>query len=322
MAEYSILRNLSTRLRDSSDILLLGHKSADGDSLGSMIALGRFLVDQLGKNVSIPFPKELPQRYAFLERNMSDMRHYDGNSRYTTVLIDCSSAPRMDIGGEENLPDIDIIIDHHEGVPDIGEIIYKDTQAPAAGLLVYRLLVEMGCEFTPEISNGLYTAILTDTGQFAFSGTTKECFDVAGFLVEKGASPEMVAKSVYWNHPMSYISNMRTALNSLEFYSEGQISVIKLTADNVDSPALLHQTEGIVDLGIMIEGVKIALLFRELEPNNIRISFRSRQGYDVSVIARSFGGGGRINASGCNIHDSIENAQKKILNVIIPMLGE
>ena len=317
--EKQILKEIAAKLKSQKDFLLLGHHSADGDSLGSMIALGRFLKFQLKKNVVMPCPEKFPPKYSFL-KPAADFEQYNPDTKYSIIAFDCSDSKRLDFPNYGEIKEIDILIDHHQGEPDIGYTIYKDTSAPAAGLLVFRLLKFMDCNFTPEIAEAIYTAILTDTGQFAFSGTNEECFETASFLVKQGTSPEKIAKEVYWNHPMTYISNMRTALNNLEFFLDGQLSIISLTQKNIESKELLNQTEGIVDLGIMIEGVQIALLLREMEDENIRVSLRSRVGYDVSEIARSFEGGGQINAAGCSLFKTIDIAKTELIKTISPII--
>jgi phosphoesterase RecJ-like protein len=90
--------------------------------------------------------------------------------------------------------------------------IIRDTSYPAAGLIVYDLLQYLNANITEPIATALYTAILTDTGQFGFSGTDSRCLKVASFLVDKGASPSKISRQIYWNYPLQYIMNMAQPL--------------------------------------------------------------------------------------------------------------
>ncbi|MFP4458487.1 MAG: DHH family phosphoesterase [Candidatus Zixiibacteriota bacterium] len=306
-------------LKRKDDFLLLGHHSADGDSLGSIIALSHFLKKQLGKRVYMPYPEKFPIRYSFLENSRTLFEPYTKGRDYTTIVLDCSSSNRLHADEAIDKVNIDIVIDHHEGTPDFRGIQWSRPDYPAVGIMIYEILKDMDADFTPEISEALYTAILTDTGQFAFAGTTSESLKIAGFLIDHGAQPAKIARHLYWEFPHEYILNMKAALNRLELLFDKKVSFVYLLKKDMQTEKQINETEAIIDLGIMIKGVEITALFREIDENMTRISFRSRDGINVSKLAKKFGGGGRFNASGCNIHENIEKSKKMIIDEISEM---
>ena len=74
-------------------------------------------------------------------------------------------------------------------------------------------------------------------------------------------------------------------------------------------------TQEFTDIPISIDGVVVGVLLREMtEPNWIKVSLRSRNGFDVNTVANKFGGGGHKYAAGCEIQGTITEVQRLILD--------
>ncbi|HZD05380.1 MAG TPA: DHHA1 domain-containing protein, partial [Longimicrobiales bacterium] len=61
--------------------------------------------------------------------------------------------------------------------------------------------------------------------------------------------------------------------------------------------------EGLVDFPRSVEGAEVGLLFRQTAQGDTKVSFRSNGPVDVNVLAREFGGGGHVRASGALVAD-------------------
>ena len=79
--------------------------------------------------------------------------------------------------------------------------------------------------------------------------------------------------------------------------------------------------EGMVDVPRSIEGNKIALLFRQATTGGIKISFRSSGPVNVNELARQFGGGGHIKASGAMVDGPLERAIREVLRAARKMIA-
>jgi phosphoesterase RecJ-like protein len=78
---------------------------------------------------------------------------------------------------------------------------------------------------------------------------------------------------------------------------------MKITRDDFTvTEAVESDTENFVNFSLSVEGVKIGLLFIELE-EGFKVSFRSKGKIPVNKLAAEFGGGGHINAAGARIFD-------------------
>lgn len=79
--------------------------------------------------------------------------------------------------------------------------------------------------------------------------------------------------------------------------------------------------DGIIDEMRTTEGVEVAILLDEREPGEFKVSMRSNEIVDVSVIARYFGGGGHVRAAGCAIKGSAFDVINNLTGHIEKQLG-
>ena len=82
-----------------------------------------------------------------------------------------------------------------------------------------------------------------------------------------------------------------------------------------------EETESFVNFARSIEGVEIGILFKELRPNEVKLSWRSSVAVDVSKLAAYFGGGGHARAAGCTINGPVDQVVKDVLNFVADYYG-
>jgi phosphoesterase RecJ-like protein len=108
-------------------------------------------------------------------------------------------------------------------------------------------------------------------------------------------------------------------LGRIEVVNDGKVAVLSLTRNELKEFGFQKgDTEGFVNYGLSIGGVKMAAFFMEdLYEDFIKISFRSKDDVDVNQFSRKyFNGGGHINAAGGksneSLADTIETFKKKL----------
>ena len=84
----------------------------------------------------------------------------------------------------------------------------------------------------------------------------------------------------------------------------GSVERLGLTSDDLD---------GVVEYPRSVEGVRMALLFREVSAGRIKVSLRSVGDVDVAAFAKEFGGGGHTKASGLSVVGSLAEVQTTVL---------
>lgn len=313
--------NIIELISRSNSIVVVSHINGDGDSLGSIIAFKRAFT-RLGKDIYLPAPEVFPRRYAFMQRYTNGWRHVPRKCDLI-VALDCSISERIDWGKFQAPQNVKLInIDHHDGNPNFGDFNWVEPSVSAVGELVFELLEEFSAPIDESSANALYTAIMTDTGRFSFGNTTSHSMQVAAKLIALGADPKYLTTEIYFNFSEEYLRNIGIALFNSRSFHDGRILFLTLDkATTRNFSTSLDDSEGIIDFAMAVRNVDIAALFKELEPDRIRVSMRSRRGVAVNEIAKSFGGGGHPNAAGCTISGNLAIVQQAILTAIKKLLG-
>jgi phosphoesterase RecJ-like protein len=83
-----------------------------------------------------------------------------------------------------------------------------------------------------------------------------------------------------------------------------------------ETGASLDYTDGFVDISRAVQGIEISVLYTQLSSNYFKLSLRSKGSFNVEKVAKKFGGGGHINAAGCQIEGDIESIKRKVLKAI------
>jgi phosphoesterase RecJ-like protein len=195
-----------------------------------------------------------------------------------------------------------VVIDHHQpGEQPIGGVSLRDPQACATGELVYDVVLASGGPWPPATLNGIYVAIMTDTGSFRFSNASPTCHRVVADLIADGVDPEELHREVYGAAPIRRLKLLGQALQSLEVDPSGGVAWMTVPHELEGSEPLPEDVEGIVDYPRSVAGVEVGLLFRRTATGGTKISFRANGAVDVNALAREFGGGGHIKASGAMV---------------------
>jgi phosphoesterase RecJ-like protein len=301
-----VLQEIQQRRR----FLVTSHARPDGDAIGSTLALAQVL-RKMGKSGEIVLGDPVPLLYHPLPGSETIVHSSQVNGDYDAVIIlECDSVQRTRLRGLEN--QFLINIDHHISSRPFANINWIDPSAVATAELIFRLAQAAQIKITPEIATCLYTAVLTDTGAFCYAPTNACTFELAKFLVEHGADPGKIAQGVYFSSPMSKMCLLGAALSRLE--RDGAITWMSVTRHDMERfGALEEDCEGLVNYALGIAGVEVAIFFREVAHERIRVSIRSKGAVNVAEIAQKFGGGGHECAGGFSTEGPVEEAAKRVL---------
>ncbi len=322
--EQNKISQITKALSDSQNILLFPHSRADGDGLGSMLALGRAL-SAMNKQVRKILFDKLAPRYEFLadEDSLlilnSDITIDSFNDADTLVILDTAVSEQLEpiLDFLSHFTGRTIIIDHHSHRDIKADIVWQDTNASATGIMIAELLQAMPLLTDSKIADYLLIAIASDTGWFRYGNTDADCFRWAARLIESGADNHQLYEKLFRSDSPQRFKLIARALNSAEFYADNRIVILTLTLNDFEQTHASHsETENIIDQACGIKSLEVALLFVEQDENKVRISLRSRSNIDVNKFAQRFGGGGHPRAAGIKLTGTIEQAKAKILSAL------
>lgn len=311
---------LATELVPGRRVAISTHLNADGDGCGSESALSRMLVEH-GLVPRIVNPTPWPEMYQFLLGEGVDDQTSRGSKALRDldllIVVDISDVKRLGVLTESvrALTVPRLVIDHHIDSDDpAGSVVVSDTSACATAELVYDLAQVMGLTITPSIAQALFTGMLTDTGGFRFSNTTPRCLAVAAQLLACGVDPEEMYTRIYASAPAGRVRLMAEVLGTLEMDEQRGLAWLSMAPDALEKHAVKSEDlDGIVEHARSIAGTRMALFFRDLGHNRVKVSFRSIGGTDVNAFARQFGGGGHAKAAGALIAGSLDAVRDSVV---------
>ena len=297
-------------LEKHEHFVLTSHARPDGDAVGSILACYQLLL-ALGKKVTPILSDGVPTIYRPLPFAGEILQTSTvGEGPDAALILECDTLQRTRLKGLETK--FLINIDHHPSGKPFAHVNWIETSACAVAEMVYWLIKEARVNLTPEMASCLYTAVLTDTGSFCYESTTARTFQLAQELVGYGANPAKIAQNVYFSNPTAKMRLLGAALSNLE--REGPLAWMHVTDKQMRrSGGLEEDLEGLVNYALSIEGVEVAVFFRELPDQRYRVSLRSKGGVNVANIAGYFGGGGHECASGFSIDGPFAKAAERIL---------
>ncbi len=228
------------------------------------------------------------------------------------VVIECPDLSRTGVSGLES--HFIINIDHHPGNALYGAVNWFDQGAAACGEMVFDVIGSLGVPLSPEMATALYVAILTDTGSFHYSSLSPRTFDVCRQLLEAGADPVAIARTVFDDNSVGRIRLSSAVLSSMEVDESGRLAAMLMTREmERQTGGRYDDTEGLINVPLTVREIQAVVLFKEAEPGVCRVSFRSKGPVDVSAVAKQFGGGGHKNAAGCTVQGDLPSVRQQVV---------
>ncbi len=309
---------LLQKLREAKRIAVTSHVSPEGDALGSALALAMGL-QRLGKRAEVIFSDGVPKRYAFLP-NAERVLKVPSAKPDLLVLVDCSDLNRADLPQDlKEAPPTVIVIDHHPKGRD--GLNWVEPKAAATGEMVVALLKALRVPITKEIATCLYTALITDTGVFHFANTTPKALRLAAQLLRHGIDPQELAYRVMEGRSFAATRLLARMLTKAKFEPDIGLSWSALSLKDFEQTGTNDEdTENFVNFLRAVEGTRVAVLFRQVKPERVRVSLRAKDSTNVAMIARKFDGGGHPAAAGCRLKQPLRQAVRQVLKAVRKVL--
>jgi phosphoesterase RecJ-like protein len=322
MIDPIALQKIHAIIQTGKKFILTTHVNADGDGIGSEIALLSYLRD-LGKEAHILNHSPTPENLEFLD-SRGDIQLFDGQ-KHGELIREADTVFILDISDWERLRDLGkllrqisvtkICLDHHPLEGRFGEVDVILTDASSTGEIVYDLLTKLGVRLHGKVIEALYTAILTDTGGFRFSNTNPRAHQVCADLIARGVKPHHIYQEVYEKQPASKMRLLGQILSSLNFAKDGRLVWFAVTQEMMKATGTQpRDTEGFADFPRSIDGVELCLMFLETESGKAKISFRSKGKIIINGLANRYGGGGHPYASGALVEGNFQQVVQEVVS--------
>ena len=307
------LAQIHQAVLDHDSFLLVAHKDADADSLGSALAFADYLHRE-GKQADTWVPEPLPLGLSYLPGYLA-VNQSDAPTDAVAIAFDAGSPGRFgNLRTRIEAAPLTIVIDHHASNEGFGDISLVRPEAAATGVIVFEALRAWGAHVSPEAATNLYAAIFTDTGGFRHDNTTGPVLQLGADLAELGADPAWVALKSYKSRPETTLRLQALASAAATFELESRLVWSEVTLEMLRrSGAEMEESEGIIDILQSLDTMLCAVLFKEAEPALTRVSVRTRPPIEAHGLVGPFGGGGHRRAAGAEIQGSLAEVETAVL---------
>lgn len=306
------LESAAKTLLSKDKILILTHRSPDGDTIGSGYALAMAL-RKLGKSVKVDCTDPFPEKYSYFTDKLEKLEF----DEEFVVSVDIADTKLLGEKLSDYADKIDLCIDHHGSNTKYAKEYYVEASAAAAAQVIAKLIRLMNVEFDKDIANAIYTGITTDTGCIRYTNVTAETHRIAADMIDCGAESGMINRLMFETKSRSRLEIERRVMDSIQFYLDGRCAIAYATIDMMkESGAVDSDMEGVSSMPRQIEGVMAGITLREKNNGKFKVSVRTTDELDASAICANFGGGGHKAAAGCMITGTLNEAIEQIIEVV------
>lgn len=329
--EYQ-LDDVCRLLIDRKNTLILFHVRPDADAIGASFAL-KLVLEAMGIKAICACENEVPSRLAFLtekHQRSAKFDNIDQNFEFERVITIDTASP-VQLGTLQKLFEnrVDLMIDHHEnGIRYADNYVRSDYAA--TGEIVYEIasqLCKMGelKEIPRDAYDLIYAALSSDTGCFKYSNVSPHTHLCAAELIAAGVDAAEINHRLFDCKSEKMLAAESAGFQNMKFFHNRKIAAVLFPYELKQKLELDDEhLETLVDVARAVDGVKIAMSARQSTAyRSFRISLRSSCSFDVSNVARHFGGGGHAKAAACTIEaDSIEFATRLVVDEILRRWGK
>lgn len=310
---------IAALFESATSFLITSHIRPDGDAIGSALALGLALRKQ-GKDVTLGLSDGIPSNFKHLPGSETVVKTIDPSQTFDKVIsVDASDAERLGVIVMGRA--IDLQIDHHITNVAFAKYNFVDPLAVATCAVLAKNFHSWNLSLDPQIATLLMTGILTDTIGFRTSNVNADALRLSADLMEAGADLPAIYHQNLISRSYEQINYWGFALQRMQ--KTDNIAWTSLLLD--DRQQAEYNGNDDADLNTLLSSITecdITILFVEQKNNHVKVSWRSKPGYDVSQIAFNFGGGGHLAAAGADIQGKLESVEKLVLHQTLAYLNE
>ena len=314
------------QLIDQADnVLVMGHKNPDMDSIGSAIGILRGISNR-GKDGYIVLNEENPSitnicdkmrvdQPELLDRLITTEEAEDiVSSNSLMIMVDNHKPSFTEAPGLLDLVTKIVVIDHHRrGAEFVKEpvLTYLEPYASSTSELVTEILSYMSdsIDLTKFEAEALLSGITVDTNKFSFQ-TGVRTFEAASILKRSGADTTSVRQLFRDDHDTFMYKAKVVASSKIVF---DNIAIGRLE-ENIEN-SLLIAAQSANEL-LDIKGVEASFVLT-YSNDRIHISGRSLGRVSVQIIMERLGGGGHLSSAATQIMGvSMDEAEKMLIDTV------
>lgn len=329
LVDSESIKEFRRLIEESGKIVLTCHVRPDGDAVGSTLGMAH-LLHSIGKEATVVLPDKAPANLSFLPgyKEMGVYTCHPDFCRKTVedadliICCDFNTPSRQDSLAPviQNARCRKVLVDHHQEPERFADLMISYPDMSSTCELMFRLIAGMGfyADMGLDSATCILTGIVTDTRNFTVNCKHPDLYEILIRLLEKGVNKETIVKESlntrsYWSLKLEAYA----ISEKMEVFPAHKASVITLSKEELDRFNYEKgDSEGLVNRPLEIKGMVYSIFLRE-DPDCIKVSARSCDGFPVSEICKDlYGGGGHVQAAGGEFYGSLEECRQLLIDAM------
>lgn len=308
-SDHPELQKIDALIKKSHRILIIPHRSPDGDTAGASLALYQALL-KMGKAPEIMCVDHTPPEFSFLPF-IDRIQKGEPTLNYDAYFIMDTGATHLTGLGNSHPALFDkslevVNIDHHASNDFYGRYNLISIREPSTTSFLYKIFEALNIPIDRHMATCLLMGIYTDTGSFLHSNTNSDVLRVSARLLAKGADLRSISKEIFNTTKISTMHLWGRVLRNIQKTDEGVAMSVVTQKDFEETGADYSEMNGAVDYVNSIPDTKYSVILTE-RGDVVKGSLRTLSDeVDVAAIAAKYGGGGHTKAAGFSIPGKLQ----------------
>ena len=328
-----ISQTLASIVKQSQNVLIMGHKQSDLDSFGASLAVAKFVKAFEKDAYVIVDENSLEEKTGNIARRLMVEDLYKGKIISPAKAIDLIDEDTLLICVDNHKPALAIseelldkaekivVIDHHRRGEDFVDSPILTYLEPAASSTV-ELVVELfeyqrvEIEVLPTEATVMYAGMLVDTNYFR-NHVGSRTFQIASKLKEKQANVSRAYEFLQDDYKTTQ-EKMSISANAYRFGND--ILIAYGNEEEIYTRPLLAKVGNEL---LNIAEIKAVFVAGRVDKDKIAISARSKAEVNVQLIMEKLGGGGHFSMAACQVEEkTVKETIDKLEEAIDQYLDE
>lgn len=316
------IKTFCKALETAKKVCIASHLRPDGDAIGSVVAMRRFVSAFFNAESRIVTSDSFPGTLSFITKreDCKNILSYDKSPETVEqwisdsdliICLDCSGFSRTGSISQflSASKAFKVLIDHHlNPAREEFDLVFSTIEISSASEVLFNILKVM-----PQIGGdikklphrvlyALMSGMTTDTNNLSnsvFPSTLSMCSE----LLEAGVDRDDILLHVYNEYSEARLRTMGYLLSAKLTICRNGVAYMILHKEEIDFFKIKDgELEGMVNLPLAVKNVRMSIFLRE-DDGFFRVSIRSKRGTSANRCAMQyFNGGGHELASGGRLY--------------------
>ena len=314
------MKHITKALKKSKVVAIFGHISPDPDCMGSMQGLANML-RQKGMQVDVYVDTDKDcSEYSVFDFDANFNIDLDVNKYDTLITVDVATKRLLGKYGDafESFENT-ISIDHHDSRALVAKTVYCEEDSASCSEIIFKLAKYLKVKITPKIASYLFAGIVGDTACFEHDNVTPSTHEVASKLYLLGADTKNIIFETKKKQSLADIKLRGLVYDAMVI--KDKVAYVIFTKEMMEK-AGSDKTKYLVSELLNVEDNIFSFGICEKDDGLYTVSVRCKSGYDASIIAGKYDGGGHTQAAGFAFKGNPNTFAKKVFKDCVDQIKQ